>query len=71
MCIRGNLPDAFKEEVRAAYLNMKMKSPEAWQVMTSQFRDTSLVLMATHDSMYAPLRKLAFQIDLLKERKVQ
>ena len=70
MCIRGTLPDAFKEEVRAAYLKMKMKSPEAWGVMTSQFRDTSLVLMATHDSIYAPLRELAYQIDLLKDRKV-
>lgn len=71
MCIRGTLPDDFKEEVRQAYLNMKMKDPTAWSVMTSQYRDTSLVLMATHDSMYAPLRDLAFQIDLLKDRKVQ
>ena len=67
LVIRGDLPESFKTEVRAAYLDMKRADPAAWQVVTSQYTDSTLVYIATHDSVYAPLRRLAYNIDLLKK----
>lgn len=69
LVIRANLPTGFKSEVRQAYLNMKTADPAAWKVVTSQYTDSTLIYMATHDSVYAPLRRLAYQIDLLKEKR--
>lgn len=67
VCIRSNLPEGLKQEVRQAYLNMRTADAEAWGVITSQYTDTTLVFLTTHDSVYAPLRKIAFDINLLKE----
>jgi phosphonate transport system substrate-binding protein len=69
VCIRGELPDDFKEEVKQAYINMKEADPEAWEVIVSQYTDPDLVYLRTDDSVYAHLRELAFQIDLLKPEK--
>jgi hypothetical protein len=49
---------------------MKTASPEAWEVMISQYTtDATLVYMETDDSVYSHLRELAFQINLLKSRE--
>lgn len=67
ICVRGGLPEAFKEEVRQAFLDMRHDDLEALRVMTAAYGDSTLTYMRTDEAAYAPLRELAFQINLLKK----
>lgn len=61
IAVRKDLPAAFKEEIRRAFLDMPQKDPEAWANQSSKALPipAGQVYVAADDAMFDELRKMA------------
>ncbi len=66
IAIRGNLPEDFKNAVRAAYLEMSVVDPETWALVKSVHTDPNTVYLPGDDSVYDYYRTIARRIEHMK-----
>jgi phosphonate transport system substrate-binding protein len=61
VAVRRDLPDAFKEDIRRAFIEMPTKDPEAWANQTSAVapQPADTVYVAANDAMFDGLRAMA------------
>ena len=59
VAVRKDLPQAFKEELRRAFIDMSTKDPEAWAVQNPLKTSSGEVYVAANDSMFDGLREMA------------
>lgn len=61
IAVRKDLPQAFKEEIRRAFIEMPTKDPEAWANQSSKAIGTQpgQVYVAANDAMFDGLREMA------------
>ena len=60
ICVRGNLPQGFKDEIRRALLAIPQKQPVLWESMKKLYRRPNIVtFVPIDDSAYDQLREFA------------
>lgn len=64
--IRGDLPEDFKQAVRAAYLDMPEASPETWAQVQSVYMDPNTIFYPGDDTVYDYYRQVARKIEHMR-----
>lgn len=59
IAVRKALPQALKEQIRAAYIAIPQKDPELWKSLTASYGTSNMTYVPANDQMYDGLRKLA------------
>lgn len=68
MVVRSTLPEVFKDSLRQAYLHMPEWGPEAFEVVSSRWSDTTIVYVPVQDSLYNTLRRMAAHVNLVRNQ---
>ncbi len=66
IAVRGGLSEELRMRIQSAFVDLPVRAPEVWAVVSGQYADRDLVYLPGEDEMYNELRSIARNVEHMR-----